>query len=48
MLGDQLHELWLTGGKSSWRSPLCRCVVASEWNVEGGRLYVAGYFSFGF
>lgn len=23
---------------------ICRCVVTSEWNVEGGRLYVAGFF----
>lgn len=30
----------------SWRGPICRCVVASEWNVEGGRLYVAGFLSF--
>lgn len=25
---------------SSWGGALCRCVVASEWNVEGGRLRV--------
>lgn len=24
----------------SWRGSLCRCVVTSEWNVEGGRLCV--------
>ena len=24
----------------SWGSAFCRCVVASEWNVEGGRLRV--------
>ena len=25
---------------SSWRSTLCRCSAASEWNVEGGLLQV--------
>lgn len=28
----------------SWRGPFRRCVIASEWNVEGGRLYIAGFF----
>ncbi len=29
----------------SRRSPICRCVITSEWNVEGGRLHVmAGFF----
>ena len=28
----------------SWRGPFCRCAIASEWNVEGGRLYIAGFF----
>jgi hypothetical protein len=32
----------------SWGSFIRRCVVASEWNVEGGRLYVAGILSFSF
>jgi hypothetical protein len=32
----------------SWGGFICRCVVASEWNVEGGRLYVAGILSFSF
>lgn len=25
----------------SWRGSLCRCLTASQWNVEGGRQYVA-------
>lgn len=32
----------------SWGGLICRCVVASEWNVEGGRLYVAGFLHFSF
>jgi hypothetical protein len=32
----------------SWGGFICRRVVASEWNVEGGRLYVAGILSFSF
>ena len=33
----------------SWRGSLCRCLTASQWNVEGGRQYVAWlvfFFSF--
>lgn len=44
---DGTWRIWLTGLIFfSWRGPICRCVVASEWNVEGGRLYVAGFLSF--
>ena len=25
----------------SWRGSLCRCLTTSQWNVEGGRQYVA-------
>ena len=42
-------ERWLTNILvDSWRSSLCRCVVTSKWNVEGGRQYVemAGFFGF--
>ena len=37
----------MTDNTHSWRSALCRCVVTSEWNVEGGRqcVEVAGVFS---
>lgn len=40
-------SFWLIATRS-WRSSLCRCATASEWNVEGGRLYaaMAGFFLF--
>jgi len=36
------------GANFSWGGLICRCVIASEWNVEGGRLYVAGFLNFSF
>lgn len=35
------------GPLDSWRSPVCRCFVTSEWNVEGGRQHVdlAGFLA---